>query len=125
FWLYDFAMPAVVEKRGEGAVIRLKGKLLLGESVDDFRNKWRDAVETGGRYLGVNLSGVPVMGSTGIGRLMRRPATTSSPSGKLCLVGVNKVVRQALRVTRLEKLFEFHDSEESALASFVAASKKQ
>jgi anti-anti-sigma factor len=125
FWLYDFSMPTVVEKRGEVVIIKLKGKLLLGESVDDFRNKWREALDAGSRHLIVNLSGVPGMDSTGIGSLMRCQATINSSGGKLRLVGVNKVVRQALRVTRLEKLFEFHDSEESALASFVPEAGKQ
>jgi anti-sigma B factor antagonist len=123
FWLYDFSMPTVVEKRGEVVVIKLK--LLLGESVDDFRGRWREALADGSRQMIVNLSGVPGMDSTGIGSLMRCQAAVSSAGAQLRLVGVNKVVRQALRVTRLEKLFEFHDSEESALASFAAVSDKQ
>ncbi|MCI0352265.1 MAG: STAS domain-containing protein [Acidobacteriales bacterium] len=120
-------MVAVLEKRGDAVVIKLKGKLLLGESVDEFRSKWQDAVTAGARNVVVDISGVPVMDSTGIGSLMRCQASLSSPGGKLRLVGANKVIRQALRVTRLEKLFEFHDNEASALASLekAASSNKQ
>lgn len=118
-------MAAVLEKRGEAVVIKLKGKLLLGESVDEFRNKWQDAADSGARNVVVDISAVPVMDSTGIGSLMRCQATLSPPGGKLRLVGANKVIRQALRVTRLEKLFEFHESEASALASLVEASSKR
>jgi len=118
-------MPTKVEKRGEVVVIKLKGKLLLGESVDDFRGRWREALADGSRQLIVNLSGVPGMDSTGIGSLMRCQSAVNSAGAQLRLVGVNKVVRQALRVTRLERLFEFHDSEESAVASFVVVSNKR
>ena len=124
-WLYDLPMPAVVEKRGDVVFIRLKGKLLLGESVDDFRGKWQDALASGSRNLVVNLSGVPVLDSTGIGSLLRCQTAVSSSQGKLRLVGTNKVIRQALRVTRLERHFEFHESEESALASLGEPSDKQ
>ena len=118
-------MTAPVEKRGDVVVIRLKGKLLLGESVDDFRGKWQEALAAGSRNLVVNLSGVPVLDSTGIGSLLRCQTAVSSSGGKLCLVGTNKVIRQALRVTRLERHFEFHESEESALASLGESSDKQ
>ena len=117
-------MPAAVEKRGDVVVIRLKGKLRMGESVDEFRLRWQEALSAGSRGLVVNLAGVPVLDSTGIGSLLRCQTAVAGEGGKLCLVGTNKVIRQALRVTRLDMHFEFHENEDSALASLAKSSDK-
>jgi anti-sigma B factor antagonist len=112
-------MPATMRKVGTTVVLKLEGKLLLGESVDDFRRHWSDALATGSRNFVVDLSAVPVMDSSGVGTLLRSHTAVNAAGGKLKVVGANKVVRQALRVTRLERLFEFYDTEESAIASFT------
>jgi hypothetical protein len=38
------------------------------------------------------------------------------PPAKLKVIGANGTVRKAFAVTRLDKIFEFYDSEASALA---------
>ena len=110
-------MPLSVRKEGPTAIFEIEGKLALGESVEEFRAKWTDAVATGSRNLIVVLSKVPMVDSSGIGSLIRCHSALSASGGKLKLVGAGEVVKQSLKVTRLDRVFDFYDDEASALAS--------
>src|SRR5215472_6798614 len=109
-------MPVSLRKQGTTAILDIEGKLSLGASVDEFRAKWTDAVATGSRDLVVNMARVPMIDSSGIGSLIRCHSAVAANGGKMKLVGVGDVVRQAFKVTRLDRVFEFHESEAAALA---------
>ena len=99
------------------AVLEVDGKLKMGEAVDQFRAQWTQAVNNGARFLVIVLSGVPVIDSSGLGSLMRCYSSVKAVGGRVKLVGANEMVRQALGVTHLGKLFDFYDNEAAALAS--------
>ena len=109
-------MPVSLRKQGSTAILEIEGKLSLGPGVDAFRAKWMDAVATGSRDLVVNMARVPMVDSSGIGSLIRCHSAVAAKGGKLKLVGVGDVVRQSFKVTRLDRVFEFHESEAAALA---------
>lgn len=108
-------MSAQVRRNGEVAVIELEGRLSLGEPVEEFRQLWNEALASGVRQLVVNLSDVTMMDSSGIGTMIRCHSAVMQQGGKLRLVNPNSTVRQAFKITRLDNVFEFHDTEESAL----------
>lgn len=108
-------MPVTFRKEGENAIVGLEGRLALGQPVDDFRAKWTEALASGAKNIIVNLERVTMVDSSGIGTMIRCHSTISSQGGKLKVVGANSTVRQAFKVTRLDKVFEFHDDEKSAL----------
>src|SRR5438105_2701912 len=64
-------MPVSLRKQGSVAILELNGKLSLGNSLEEFRAKWSDAVATGARDLVINLTRVPMVDSSGIGSLIR------------------------------------------------------
>lgn len=109
-------MAVSLRKQGSTAILEIEGKLSLGPSVDEFRAKWTDAVSTGSRDVVVNLGRVPMIDSSGIGSLIRCHSAVTANGGKMKLVGVGEVVRQSFKVTRLDRVFEFHESEAAALA---------
>jgi len=118
--VYISAMAVSLRKQGSTAILDVEGKLALGVGLDDFRAKWSDAVATGAHNLVVNLARVPMVDSSGIGSLIRCHSAVTAAGGKLKLVGVGEVVRQSFKITRLDRIFEFHDSEASALADLPA-----
>jgi anti-anti-sigma factor len=65
----------------------------------------------------VNLAKVPIVDSSAIGSLIRCNSTISANGGRLKIVGAADIVRQAFRVTRLDQVFEFHDTEADALGA--------
>ena len=110
-------MAAVIRKNGDTVIVDVDGRLALGGPVDEFRAKWTEALSGGAKELVVNLSKVTMVDSSGIGTMIRAHSAIKATGGKLKVVGANTTVRQAFHVTRLDKVFEFHDSEESALAN--------
>ena len=110
-------MAVKLRKLDGTAVLELDGKLKMGESVDQFRTCWTDAVGSGARMLILNFSSVPLVDSSGMGSLMRCYSALRSVGGRVKLVGVNEVVRRTFAITHLEKLFDFYDDEAAALAS--------
>ena len=111
-------MPASVRKQGNVAILELEGKLGIGAAVDNFRSTWTDCLSTGCKNIVVVLARVPMVDSSGIGSLIRCHSAVAAAGGHLKVVGINDTVRQAFKVTRLDHVFELHETEASALSSF-------
>ena len=109
-------MSVQVRRQGSTAIIEVQGKLSLGAPVDEFRAKWSDALATGAKNICVKLNEVPMVDSSGIGSLIRCHSAVSGNGGKMSLAGANDVVRQAFKVTRLDRVFTFTTTEDEALA---------
>ncbi len=114
-------MPAFLRKEGNVVVVDLTGRMAMGE-VEEFRTKWSEAMATGSKQLIINLSKVTMMDSSGIGTMIRCHSAMSAAGGTIRLVGANTTVRQAFKVTRLDRVFAFYDDEASALAAADSAS---
>ena len=110
-------MPPQMRQSGDTAVIELTGRVIMGEVVEEFRALWTQAMEAGAKNILVNVAQVTFLDSSGIGMMIRCHSAVTQRGGKLRLVGANSTVRQAFKVTRLDNVFEFHDSEQSALAA--------
>jgi anti-sigma B factor antagonist len=114
-------MPAFLRKEGNVVVLELTGRMAMGE-VEEFRTKWSEAMATGSKELIINLAKVTMMDSSGIGTMIRCHSAMSAAGGTIRLVGANTTVRQAFKVTRLDRVFAFYDDEASALAAADSAS---
>ncbi len=110
-------MPSSVRKQGNVAIVELEGKLALGAAVDDFRTTWSDCLSTGCKNIVVILTRVPMVDSSGIGGLIRCHSAVAAVGGRLKLVGINATVRQSFKATRLDTVFDVHETEASALSS--------
>jgi anti-sigma B factor antagonist len=80
-----------------------------------------EALATGAKTIVVNLARVTMIDSSGIGTMIRCHSAVSAAGGKLKIAGANHTVREAFRVTRLDKVFEFHDNETGAVGTQAAA----
>ena len=115
-------MTTKLRRSGAAAVLEVDGKLKMGESVDQFRTQWNEAINSGAKVVVIILSSVPAIDSSGLGSLMRCYSSLKAVRGRVKLVGANEVIRQTLGITHLDKLFDFYDDEASALASIPTAS---
>jgi len=116
-------MATKLRQSGGAAVLEVDGKLKMGESVDQFRTQWSEAINGGAKVLVILLGKVPMIDSSGVGSLMRCYSSLKAVGGRVKLVAATEVVRQTLSVTHLDKLFDFYDDEPSALASISVAPK--
>jgi anti-sigma B factor antagonist len=109
-------------KSGQAAILKVEGKLSIGAAVDEFRDRWSEAIAEGAHDIIVDLSRVPIIDSSAIGSMIRCHSVVSAKGGKLKLVGAHEIVRQAFKMTRLDSVFEFHDTEADALGQSAAKS---
>jgi len=100
-------------------VIKLRGRLNLGEAVDRMRQTFDDLMAAGEIRFVVDLEEVSMVDSSGIGLLVRCLTEAKQSSGSLKLLKPSKFAVQTLRMTGLLKLFEVFDDPEQAVASFT------
>jgi len=91
-------------------VLRLSGPVTISNFFP-FQSLVRSNTS---RKLILDLSGVPYIDSAGIGTLVGAYVNHQKDGRCLALVGVNKRVRDAMQVTRVEQFFRFYDSEAAA-----------
>jgi anti-sigma B factor antagonist len=91
---------------------------LDARSAGDLKLTLNEKIENGSVWVLINLSEVPYMDSAGLGVLVSGLKNTNRQNGDLRLWGLQPDVRNIFELTRLNKVFQIFDSEETALASF-------
>ena len=102
---------------GEVAILDLAGDLTF-EGASAFRNLVRESLTAGKTKLLINFAEVRYINSTGIGELVSAFTTIHNAGGSLKLMMLTKRVRDLLQITKLYTVFEVHDDEQFAVASF-------
>jgi anti-sigma B factor antagonist len=65
----------------------------------------------------LNLEKLRYIDSSGIASLVEGLKASRDQGSRLILYGLSKTVREVMELSRLQKIFEIHDSEAQALAS--------
>jgi len=98
-------------------VVDVKGDLDARVAAD-LKEGINDKIENGNNWLLVNLSEVPYMDSAGLGVLVSGLKNTNRKNGDLRVYGLQPDVKNIFELTRLNKVFQIFDNEETALESF-------
>jgi anti-sigma B factor antagonist len=109
-----------IELRSQSGVkvIKLRGRLNLGDAVDNLRQTFDDALAAGENRFVMDLGEVTMLDSSGIGLLVRCLTAAKQNAGTVKLLNPSKFAVQTLRMTGLLKLFEVFDDQDRAVASF-------
>jgi len=99
-------------------IIKLRGALKLGESLDQLSETLNDQLGAGEIRLILDLEEVPMIDSSGIGLLVRALTSMKQRGGSIKLLKPSKFVLQTLKLVSLVKLFEIFDDLPQAVASF-------
>jgi anti-sigma B factor antagonist len=103
---------------GDVTVIDLDGRITLGDGSALLRDLIRENLNKGHVKLLLNLAGITYLDSTGLGELVSGYRLVKSNGGELKLLNLNKKVSDLLQVTRLYTVFDIHNDETLAVASF-------
>jgi anti-sigma B factor antagonist len=103
---------------GDIQILDCSGKITLGEGTMTVRNAVRDILKNNGKKIILNLSDVNYIDSSGVGELVSTYTTVTNSGGKLKLLNLTKKIQELLAITKLLTVFEVHESEQAALASF-------
>ncbi|HSW44122.1 MAG TPA: STAS domain-containing protein [Phycisphaerae bacterium] len=96
----------------DGSILDSQQVELLGEEL----NKLVDARAC--RKIVIDFTKVKFLSSSALGILIRLQKKTKEIKGTLVLCGLRKELMQIFKITSLDKLFIFFDTEEQALTSF-------
>ena len=105
----------VVDK---GVIVDVEGAIRLGESEQAFRDKVQELLDAGHRNVAVNLVQVSFVDSSGIGAMVRSFTSVTRAGGKLLFFSPTKMIRQTLKMVRLDTVLSLYDDESAALAVF-------
>jgi len=108
-----------VRSQSDVKIIKLRGRLNLGEAVDRMRQTFDDLIAAGESRFVVDLKEVAMIDSSGIGLLVRCLTEAKQHSGTLKLLNPSKFAVQTLKMTGLFKLFEVFGDLDQAVASFA------
>ena len=111
-------MDIDVRSQGVVKVIKLRGRLSLGETVDRLRATIEDLLGAGNRKLVLDLEELNTVDSSGIGLLTRSLTNAKQQGGSLKLVNPSKFVVQTLKLVGIFKLFEVFQDTAAAVASY-------
>jgi len=111
-------MRASTRQVGAIAIVDISGRIELGEGSSVIRNTVKDLVAKGQKKILLNLGEVNYIDSAGVGELVSAFTSVRNQGGELKLLSLTKKVHDLLQITKLYTVFDIHDDEPSAMASF-------
>ena len=111
-------MEIEVRSLGQVKVVKLRGKLSLGDSVDRLRATLDDLINSGDSHILLDLGEVPMIDSSGIGLLVKSLTSAKQLGGSIRLLNLSKFVVQTLKMIGLLNLFEIFEDQQQAVDSF-------
>ena len=112
------SMKATTRQVDSVNVVDLSGRITLGEGCSQLRELIRDLLAKGHKNILLNLGEVTYIDSSGIGELVSGFTAVSNQGGHLKLLNLTKKVQDLLQITKLLTVFDVHDDEAKAVASF-------
>ena len=113
------SMKAITRQVDSVSVVDLSGRITLGEGCSQLRELIRDLLAKGHKNILLNLGEVTYIDSSGIGELVSGFTAVSNQGGHLKLLNLTKKVQDLLQITKLLTVFDVHDDEAKAIASFA------
>jgi anti-sigma B factor antagonist len=111
------SLDITVREAGRVTVLSLTGRLSMDEEPA-FRQAVNAQVQADRVFLVLNLAEVSMIDSAGLGTLVAACIKVRRRQGDMKLVRLTPRNDHAMRITRLDAVFESFASEEDAVASF-------
>lgn len=112
------SFTATTREVGDVTVIDMDGRITLGEGSALLHDLVRENLGRGRRKIVLNLGEINYIDSTGLGELVSAYRLVKSEGGALKLLNLNKKVTDLLQITKLYTVFDIHNQEAQAVASF-------
>ena len=111
-------MSITVKENYNAAIIVLKGKLMGGPLSSEMEQTLHNLLDKGMKNVVVDLGGVNFINSSGMGILIGGLTSMRKKGGDLKLANISNKIEGLLSITKLNQIFEQHDSVEKAVKSF-------
>jgi anti-sigma B factor antagonist len=112
-----------IKRAGSVSVVEFADRKILEElSIQEIGSELRGLVESepGPRLL-LNFQNVDHLASAALGMLITLQKKVQEQNGALKLSNINRQIFQVFKITRLNRVFDIHDTAEKAMESFARA----
>jgi anti-sigma B factor antagonist len=100
------------------ALLEVKGSLLGGQELDELREALNGFIRSETRKLVLDIDGVDYINSAAVGVLVSALISYTRRGWQIRLCGRSKEVYSILAITKLNRVFEMHETREEAVTSF-------
>ena len=114
-------MQAAARQVGAVSVVDVRGRITLGEGNVIIRELIAELTAKGNKHIVLNLLEVDHIDSAGIGELVRTHSSLRRQGGQLKLANLSGKVKDVIKMTSLNSVFDIHADEASAVKSFGAS----
>ena len=111
-------MKITMRTEEEVTILDLEGKLVIGDGDVALRHEVKDVLDHGAKKVLLNLKGVRMMDSSGLGELISCKTTVDNAGAVIKLLHVEDKVQEVMEMTRLIGVFDTFNDEIDAVASF-------
>ena len=112
-------MKIKINEQYNAVVIELKGNVMGGDDTKDFNELLHKLLDQGKKNIIVDLAEVKFMNSSGLGMLIGGLTTMKKENGHMKLARVTDKIESLLIITKLITIFEFYETVEEAVSSFL------
>jgi anti-sigma B factor antagonist len=108
-----------VRQNGDVTILDLSGRITIGSGEEALRSNMQEILNSGAKKVVINMGGVTMIDSSGIGELVSAYTTATNRGTKLKLANLPAKVSDILTITQLITVFDVYDSEAEAVQSFA------
>jgi anti-sigma B factor antagonist len=107
------------------SVVRLEGRIVLGEESNSLREKLKSLIAEGKKKIVLNMADVKYIDSSGLGTLVAAHLSAKNQGASVRLCHLGDKFQEIMQMTKLLTVFDVYDTEAAAVGSlqnYVAAS---
>ncbi len=99
-------------------VLEMVGRIIMGNNSRDVELKLAQVLKDRKKKIILDLAGITMLDSTGVGILVLSQAKVKKEGGELRIAGAQGVVDEILKMTSVDKLMKVFPNVEAAAANF-------
>ena len=111
-------MNLKLEEKFNAVVIELSGKLMGGPFMQEMNETLHKLIDEGKKNIVVDMSGVSLVTSSGIGIMISAYTTMKNADGIIKFCQFSDKVHGVLSITKLDSVFDYFETVDEALKSF-------
>ncbi|MBK9129374.1 MAG: STAS domain-containing protein [Phycisphaerales bacterium] len=112
-----------IKRQGDVSVVQFADRKILEElSIQEIGEELKTLTESEPKIkLLLDFGNVDHLASAALGMLITLHKNVQQRNGALKLANINKQIFQVFRITRLDRVFEIHNTADDALSAFQKA----
>jgi len=104
------------EKNGI-TILHLSGKIMGGPEATEINEKINQLIDSDNKNIIIDLVSVDWMNSSGLGILIGAVTVLKNSNGCLCLINVSDRIKNLLKITKLDTVFNIYENFDEAASA--------